>query len=67
MKFKSPSNSLLQEAKPSSRCLRSTPPWSRTNPCCLASHQDVVGMGCSDPHSRSASERSRTPESALVP
>ncbi|KRX71271.1 hypothetical protein T06_16320 [Trichinella sp. T6] len=43
------------------------PPGPEPIPARLASHQDVVGMGCSDPHSRSASERSRTPESALVP
>ncbi|KRX36089.1 hypothetical protein T05_10822 [Trichinella murrelli] len=36
-------------------------------PARLASHRDVVGMGCSDPRSPSASEKSHTPESALVP
>ncbi|KRX55621.1 hypothetical protein T09_2055 [Trichinella sp. T9] len=36
-------------------------------PARLASPRDVVGMGCSDPRSPSASEESRTPESALVP
>ncbi|KRY27682.1 hypothetical protein T01_6305 [Trichinella spiralis] len=36
-------------------------------PARLASHRDVVGMGCSDPRSPSASEKSHTPESAPVP
>ncbi|KRZ81747.1 hypothetical protein T08_10026 [Trichinella sp. T8] len=36
-------------------------------PARLASHRDVVGMGYSDPRSRSASEESRTPGSSLVP
>ncbi|KRY44042.1 hypothetical protein T03_4025, partial [Trichinella britovi] len=57
----------LQEAKPSSRCLRSTPPGPDPIPVRLASHRYVGGMGCSDPRSSSPSEKSRTPESALVP
>ncbi|KRZ81728.1 hypothetical protein T08_2126 [Trichinella sp. T8] len=36
-------------------------------PARLARHRGVVGMGCSDSQSRSASDRSHTPESALVP
>ncbi|KRY41620.1 hypothetical protein T01_13650 [Trichinella spiralis] len=36
-------------------------------PARLASHRDVLGMVCSDPRSPSASEKSHTPESALVP
>ncbi|KRY04721.1 hypothetical protein T12_14928 [Trichinella patagoniensis] len=43
------------------------PPGPDPIPARLARHRDVVGMGCSDPRSSSASDKSRTPESAPVP